>query len=180
MMAPAGPSCYAGAVIRLAIVGLAAVVLLTGCRMFSDPKKYVDQRTTQGPTADDFWTARVVMQTGRSPNFEEKRHYHDELDRTISAYLRENEAAASDMLTLQAFRFLHQVTAGMQKQQVAILLGIPLSSSIDPAQMQSWARRHWPDLRGRTDEAWVYPFGWTVYFDKGKVVELTQYTLDEP
>jgi hypothetical protein len=63
----------------------------------------------------------------------------------------------------------------MDKEQVTILLGAPLTLSTDAAQMATWARRHWPDLRGRADEAWTYPLGWTVFFEKGKVVDLTQY-----
>jgi hypothetical protein len=41
--------------------------------------------------------------------------------------------------------------------------------------MQNFARRHWPDIRGKADEAWSYPLGWVVYFSKSRVVDLTQY-----
>ncbi len=89
-------------------------------------------------------------------------------------------AQQSDTLTLQAFRFLHQVTVGMEKGQVEVLLGPAFTTSDDPQQMANWARRHWPLIRGRADEAWGYPFGWFFYFDKGKVVAITQYLEGAP
>jgi hypothetical protein len=156
---------------RVALV-LAAVVLGTGCAGLTQT---VDERTSQGPTADEFWMTKMLSSNGRYPTFEEKRHFQDDLDARISKYLREHEDAASDPLTVQAFRNLHQVTAGMQKGQVEVLLGTPFTTSDDAQQMANWARRHWPEIRGRADEAWGYPFGWIFYFNKGKLVDITQY-----
>ena len=156
---------------RVALV-LAAVVLGTGCAGLTQT---VDERTSQGPTADEFWMTKMLSSNGRYPTFEEKRHFQDELDARIARYLRENQQAASDPLTVQAFRNLHQVTAGMQKGQVEVLLGTPFTTSDDAQQMANWARRHWPEIRGRADEAWGYPFGWIFYFNKGKLVDITQY-----
>ena len=121
------------------------------------------------------WTTQVITANGRQPTFEEKRHFHDDLEARISKYLREHEEAASNPLTVQAFRNLHQVTAGMEKGQVEVLLGPPFTTSDDAQQMANWARRHWPAIRGRADEAWGYPHGWIFYFDKGKLVDITQY-----
>jgi len=164
---------YPGRVKKLTALALIAVlVLMTGC---SVPLETKDQRTTQGPTADEFWMTKMLASNGRYPTFEEKRHFQDELDARISKYLREHEESASDPLTAPAFTNLHQVTAGMQKGQVEVLLGPPFSTSADAQQMANWARRHWPEIRGRADEAWGYPFGWIFYFNKGKVVEITQY-----
>jgi hypothetical protein len=164
---------YSGRVKKHTALALIAVlVLLTGC---SIPLETKDQRTTQGPTADEFWMTKMLASNGRYPTFEEKRHFEDELDGRISKYLRENVDAASDPLTAPAFTNLHQVTAGMQKAQVEVLLGPPFSTSDDAQQMANWARRHWPEIRGRADEAWGYPFGWIFYFNKGKIVEITQY-----
>jgi hypothetical protein len=154
---------------------LVAVVLcvLTGCAVLVPP---IDQRTTQGPTAAEFWTARVMTQTGRAPSFEEKRHFEEEMDERIGRYLRENHEAANS-LTVTSFRSLRQVTVGMDKGQVEILLGAPLTTTRDPAQMQSLARHHWPDIRDKVkpDEAWSYPFGWVVYFRNSRVADITQY-----
>jgi hypothetical protein len=155
-----------------ALALIVGVALMTGC---SIPLETKDQRTTQGPTADEFWVTKMLASNGRYPSFEEKRHFQDELDERIAKYLREHEDAASDPLTAPAFRNLHQVTAGMQKGQVEVLLGPPFSTSDDAQQMANWARRHWPEIRGRADEAWGYPYGWIFYFRKGKIVEITQY-----
>jgi hypothetical protein len=170
--------CYAGRVRRAAFV-LAAVALLAGCAL-SASLSTVDQRTSQGPTADEFWMAKMLTVNNRFPSFEEKRHFNDDLDARISKYLREHEVAASDQLTVQSFRNLHQVTAGMEKGQVEVLLGPPFSTSDDAQQMMNWARRHWPDIRGRADEAWGYPHGWIFYFNKGKLVDITQYLAGTP
>lgn len=155
-----------------AVALIVGVVLMTGC---SIPLETKDQRTTQGPTADEFWMTKMLASNGRYPSFEEKRHFQDELDERIAKYLREHEDAASDPLTTPAFRNLHQVTAGMQKGQVEVLLGPPFSTSDDAQQMANWARRHWPEIRGRADEAWGYPYGWIFYFHRGRIVEITQY-----
>lgn len=152
-------------------VGLVLLLLLAGCATF-DPT--IDQRTTQGPTATEFWTVRMMQQTGRAPSFEEKRHFDEEMDDRIGRYLRENQDAASSM-TLMSFRSLKQITVGMDTGQVEILLGRPLTTTRDAAQMQNFARHHWPEIRGKADEAWRYPRGWVVYFSKSKVVDLTQY-----
>ena len=147
--------------------------LLAGCAVILPP---IDQRTTQGPTASEFWTVRMMQQTGRSPSFEEKRHFEDEIDERIGRYLREHQDAANST-TLISFRSLRQVTVGMDKAQVEILLGAPLTVTRDPAQMQSLARHHWPEIRDKTkpDEAWSYPFGWVVYFRQSRVADITQY-----
>jgi len=156
---------------RLALVVI-AIVVAAGCAV---PTQTIDQRTSQGPTADELWTTKMLTANGRFPTFEEKRYFEDELDARISRYLREHQEAASNPLTLQAFRNLHQVTAGMDKQQVEVLLGPPFSTSEDAQQMANWARRHWAEIRGRVDEAWGYPHGWIFYFNKGKLVDITQY-----
>ncbi len=157
---------------RRAASAVLAAVLLAGCSIATQT---VDQRTSQGPTADLFWTTQLITANGRQPTFEEKRHFNDDLEARISKYLREHEEAASNPLTVQAFRNLHQVTAGMEKGQVEVLLGPPFTTSDDAQQMANWARRHWPAIRGRADEAWGYPHGWIFYFDKGKLVDITQY-----
>jgi len=155
--------------LRAAVV----LVLVAGCATVFPT---IDQRTTQGPTADELWTVRVMQQTGRQPSFEEKRHFEAEMDDRIGRYLREHEAAASS-LSVMSFRSLRQVTVGMDKEQVEILLGPPLTTTRDAAQMQSLARHHWPEIRDKSkpEEAWAYPYGWVVYFSNSRVVDITQY-----
>jgi hypothetical protein len=159
--------------VRQLRVALVLLLLFAGCSVILPT---IDQRTTQGPTASEFWTVRMMHQTGRAPSFEEKRHFEDDMDERIGRYLRENQEAANS-LTVMSFRSLRQVTVGMDRAQVEILLGAPLATTRDAAQMQNYARHHWPDIRdkARADEAWSYPLGWVVYFSKARVVDITQY-----
>jgi hypothetical protein len=151
--------------------GLVLLLLAAGCATFVPT---IDERTSQGPTATEFWTVRTMQQTGRAPSFEEKRHFDEEMDDRIGRYLRDHQDAANS-LTVMSFRSMKQVTVGMETGQVEILLGAPLTTTRDAAQMQNLARHHWSEIRGKADEAWSYPHGWVVYFSKSKVVDITRY-----
>jgi hypothetical protein len=157
--------------VRQSRVGVTLLLLLAGCATFAPT---IDQRTTQGPTAAEFWTVRVMQQTGRAPTFEEKRHFEDDIDDRISRYLRDHQEAASS-LTVMSFRSLRQVTVGMDKGQVEVLLGAPLTTTRDAAQMRNFARQHWSEIRGKADEAWSYRQGWVIYFSNARVVDITQH-----
>jgi hypothetical protein len=157
---------------RRTVLLITAVSLLAGCSMRS--RTPVQQRTTQGPTAEMFWTAAILVQNGRAPTFEEKRHWEDDIDARIAAYLRTHQDAASS-LTASAFRFHKQVVIGMDKEQVRILLGEPVRASTDPAEMQNVARVYWPSIRGKATEVLVYPLGWALFFERDKLIDITQY-----
>jgi hypothetical protein len=157
--------------VRRPRVLLSLLLFLAGCQTF-DPT--IDQRTSQGPSATEFWTVRVMQSTGRAPSFDEKQHFSDELDEKIGAYLREHPEAAN-ALNVSSFRFHKQVTVGMERGQVEVLLGKPDTTTRDAAQMQNFARRHWPEIRGKADEAWSYPYGWVVYFSNARVIDITQH-----
>jgi hypothetical protein len=154
-------------------VAVAAVVLLlsTACAYFSPP---LEQRTSRGPTARQFWTLRMMMANGREPNIEDRRHWQDEIDQKIAQYLRENPDAANS-LDLSSFRFDKQVVTGMSKQQVLILLGPPEAVTSDQAQMQALARRYWQGIEGNATEVWVYDLGWRMFFSGTRLVTMTQY-----
>lgn len=155
---------------RLAL--LAVLVLLLSACLTS--RSAVEQRTTQGPTAELFWTAKMLVQNGRAPNFEEKRHWEDDIDARIAAYLRAHPDV-SNALHVSSFRFHRQVVVGMDKEQVKILLGEPIRSSTDAQEMRNVARGYWPSIRGKATEVLVYPFGWAFFFEGGKVIDITQY-----
>jgi hypothetical protein len=157
--------------VRRPSVAFVLLLLVAGCETFYPP---IDQRTTQGPTATEFWTVRVMEATGRAPSFEEKQHFADELDERISRYLRDHPDAAN-ALNVSSFRFHKQVTVGMDRAQVEVLLGTPATTTRDAAQMQNFARRHWSEIRGKADEAWMYPYGWVIYFSNERVVDITQH-----
>lgn len=161
--------CYAGGVTR-PWLGLVALVL-AGCAAILPP---VEQRSTQGPTARQMWTYRMLAQMGREPTFDERAHWETQLDVQTSRYLAAHPEAAN-ALDVSQFRYAHQVTVGMDKEQVLILLGPPEGTTTDQALIEKLARRFWPALRGNVTEAWVYPLGWSMYFAGQRLVDITQY-----
>jgi hypothetical protein len=158
--------------VALRIFALACVVAsVAACTTFREP---LQQRTTQGPTAEEFWLYKVVLANGRQPSFEERRHWEDEIDERINRYLRTNPEAANS-LDVSTFRFFRRAAVGQTKDQITILLGAPLATTTEAAEMEKAARKFWPDIKARVKEAWAYPLGWHVYFADAKVVEITQY-----
>jgi hypothetical protein len=153
-----------------AVRALVVAVVLAGCA----PKFPVEQRTTQGPVADDFWRMSVFLQNGRPATFEEQNFWLEKIDLQIRDYLRRNQDKASGP-TIQTFRFLRQVEVGMDKEQVLILLGPPVTVTGDPGEMEKAARRYWPMIKGNATEAWLYQLGWTFYFAGQRLVDITQY-----
>jgi len=158
--------------VTVRLLALACVLLaLAGCTTIRPP---LEQRTTQGPTADELWMYKVVLTNGREPNFDERRHWEDAIDHQIRKYLREHPEAANS-LEVSTFRFFRRVSVGMTKEQVMILLGPPLARTTDAAEMEKIARRFWPGLKDHVKEAWAYPLGWSIYFADNRVVDITQY-----
>jgi hypothetical protein len=158
-----------------ALVGCALLVvcalMLGGC--FAR-RQAVEQRSTQGPTSEQMLNLRVMLESGRQPTFEEKRQWEGQIDEKISAYLREHPDKAN-ALDVSTFRYLRQVTVGMDKEQVLILLGAPASVSGDQAQMEKIARRYWTTIKGNATEVWVYPLGWNMFFAGQRLIDITQY-----
>jgi hypothetical protein len=161
-------------VILRGLVLIVVAVLATACLTGGEKRPTIEQRTTQGPTAEDFWKATIAAQNRREPNFEERRHWDADIEERISRYLREHPQAASD-LNVSSFRYWRQVAVGMDKEQVQILLGPPTVASTKPDEMERAARRYWPLIKDRATEAWAYPFGWVLFFSGSKVVDIVQY-----
>ena len=74
---------------RIAVVAL--VLILAGCLSW----RIKEQRTTEGPMAEDIWTMKVLMANGREPNFDERRRWDNAMEQKIGQYLRQNPDAAS-------------------------------------------------------------------------------------
>ena len=159
-----------GAVMRAGLVLLLIAALVAGCA----GHKGIEQRTTQGPTAEAFWVRRVAVETGRTPTFEERRHWEDSLDARIGEYLRRHPDRAS-ALDVSTFRFLKQVAVGMDREQVLILLGPPTSATTDRGAVEQLARRYWSQMRDSVTEAWEYPQGWRLFFGGARLVDIVQY-----
>ena len=156
--------------VNVARVALAVVVACAACA--SAPA--VEQRTTQGPLAEELWVYRVATMNGREPTFDERRHWESQLDLAVSAYLAKDQAFASSP-QLSTFRFLRQAAVGMSKEQVLILLGAPAQATTDASEMETLAHRYWPEIQPHATEAWVYPLGWRFYFSGSRLVDITQY-----
>ena len=148
----------------------AAITLLAACGTFGGS----EQRTTQGPTAEQFWTYRVAVANGREPTFDERRHWDNDMEARISRYLNDHPEAANS-LQVSTFRFHRQVAVGMTKEQVLILLSRPDGMTSDAVEIEKLASRFWPSIKETANEAWVYPGGWRLYFKGPTLVDITQY-----
>ena len=156
---------------RVAILGL--VLVLAGC--YSMRTK--EQRTTEGPMAEDIWTLKSLIANGREPNFDERRRWDNAMEQKIGAYLRQNPEAASSV-DVSTFRFIRQVTIGQTDEQVLILLGPPLARISDATEMEKLARQYWPAVKeNEPSEVWTYPSGWRIYMKDRLVVDITQYAV---
>ncbi len=156
----------AGRAVAWVLVGLA----VAGCAL----KKPTEQRTTEGLTAREMFTYRVMLQNRREPTFEERRTWDDTIEQQISAYLRTDPEAANS-LAVTKFRVLRQASVGMTREQIRILLGAPTEATTDRERIEKIARKYWPDVRDSATEAWVYPLGWNLYFRGETLVDITQY-----
>jgi hypothetical protein len=157
--------------VKTVTVAAVALLVLAGCARFGPP---LEQRTSHGPTARQFWLMRAMMANNKQPGIDERRHWEDQLDQQIAQYLRQNPEAAN-ALHVSSFRFDKQVVTGMTKEQVLILLGAPEAVTSDQAEMEKLARRYWKDIQGSVTEVWVYELGWRMFFSGPKLATITQY-----
>jgi len=154
------------------ILLVASLLVLVACASY----RTQEQRTTQGPLAEDLWMTSVIMANGREPNFDERRHWNNQIEYRISQYLHKHPEAANS-IDVSTFRFIRQVSVGQSAEQVVILLGPPSSKTTDEAEMEKLARGYWASIKGSASEVWVYPAGWRLYFKDSKVVDITQYLV---
>jgi len=149
----------------------AFVLVLAGCGALATQER----RAAQGPSAEEIWTARVVLDTGHEPTFDEKQRWDDQMDQRISQYLARNPALANS-LNVTTFRITRQVTVGMERDLVLLLIGPPVLFAKDTAEIEKLARRFWPQVKNNNPkEAWLYPQGWRLFVDDTRVVDITQY-----
>jgi hypothetical protein len=165
-----GPAWYSVRV-KVAWVVLAVVLAAAACASYLPT---VEQRTTQGPLAEELWTYRVAQANGREPTFEERLHWERELDFAIGRYLAKDPEFANSPGVL-TFRADRQISVGMSKEQVTILLGAPQQATTDAVAIEKLAGKYWPDVKPQATEAWVYPLGWRLYFAGARLVDITQY-----
>src|SRR3989442_13788619 len=99
--------------VRRLAVAFVVIVALSGCARFRPP---LEQKTSHGPTARQFWLLKQMVSNEREPSMDERRHWEDQLDQRISQYLRENPEAPNARHA-SAFRFDNQFVPGMTKEQ---------------------------------------------------------------
>ena len=134
----------------------------------------VEQRTTQGPSARELWTLRMIVQNGREPTMDERIEWENQMETKITQFLNQHPETANS-LQVTAFRFDRRATVGMSKEQVMLLLEAPVAITGNETDMEKLARRYWGALKGNVTEAWVYPLGWNLYFAGSRLVDITQY-----
>ena len=149
------------------VVGV--LLLIAGCR--SAP---VEQRTSHGPSAEDFFFLQSFTTNKREPSFDERRYWESQLDWRISQYLNQHPEDANS-LDVSTFKFYRRAAVGQSKEQVMILLGTPLAVTSDGSEIEKLAHRYAAVIKGNATEAWVYPVGWTIFFAGTRVVDITQY-----
>jgi hypothetical protein len=155
--------------VTLRALALVALTLMLG----ACAGRTTEQRTTQGPTAHELWMYRMVTTNGREPTFDERMYWQNDLEDQIGRYLRTHPEAANS-LEVSTFRFYRRVAVGMTKDQVVILLGPPVKTTTDTAEMEKSAKKYWPVLKDRAKEAWAYPLGWFFYFADDRLVDITR------
>lgn len=155
--------------LRPILVSLVLGVLLAGCGAFT-----VDQRYRTGPTAENLWKARFKVVNGRNPSFTEKQHFKEDMDLRVQEYLRQNPDVANSF-RVGNLRLFREVSVGMRKVEITLLLGEPQETTEDPVRMELLARKYWPVVKPHAKEAWIYPSGWTLYFDGDKLSDITRY-----
>ena len=156
---------------RTLVLAVALLTALAACARLTT----TEQRAIQGPTAEEIWTAGVVLMTGHEPTFDEKHQWLIQIDRRISQFLHQHSEIANSA-DVQIFQFVRQVTVGMTKEQVVILLGAPVVATKDAPEIEKLARGYWPLIKPKNvTEAWLYPQGWRLYLSESKLVDITQY-----
>jgi hypothetical protein len=134
-----------------------------------------DRRALEGPTAEEIFTARVLLSTGRPPSFDEKSRWDEQMDQSISRHLARHPELAN-AYDVHRFKMLRQVTVGMERELVLLLLGPPVIATKDAGEIEKAARGFWPAVKpSQPTETWFYPQGWRLYLNETRVVDITQY-----
>lgn len=154
--------------VRAIGMGLVVGIAVAGCAGLTP-----EQRTTDGPTAEEMWKVGFQAINGRSPTFGEKQTFQEEMDARVRDFLRDNPVIASSY-GVGNLRLFRQATVGMKKGELKLLLGAPREATEDAARMAGLAGKFWPAVKPQAKEAWVYPAGWTLYFDGDTLTDITQ------
>jgi hypothetical protein len=154
---------------RIAVLGL--VLLLAGCFAY----RTKEQRTTEGPMAEDIWTMKVLVANGREPNFDERRRWDNAMEQKIGQYLRQNPEAAN---SVDVSTFVHQAGDGRPDRRASRDPPGPAARQIsDPAEMEARPSVLAGGEGERADRGVDAPSGWFIYMKDRTVVDITQYAV---
>ena len=148
---------------------LGAVLALAGCATGKTPDV---QRATEGPTAEEIYTARFNGEYGRTPTFDETQAFRAALDDRVAAYLSRYPQLSTSTRASQ-FTFHRRAAVGMTREEVTLLLAAPSARTDDTARMAEAARQFWPAVGENAREMWAYPGGWFLYFNDDRLVDIT-------
>ena len=151
------------------LLAAALGLVLAGCAAGKPPEV---QRATEGPTAEEVYTARFIEEYARKPTFDESSSFRAGLDERVSAFLTSRPALATSPRA-SAFTFHRRAAVGMTREEVGLLLGQPSATTADPGLMQAAAQQFWPAVSRQAREMWTYPGGWQLYFDGDALVDIT-------
>jgi hypothetical protein len=153
-------------------VALVVVLVLIGAAGCASGKPPEVQRATEGPTAEEIYMARFVVDYARLPTFEESATFRSGLEERVSAYLSRHPELATSMRASQ-FTFHRRVAVGMTREEVTLLIGAPAATTEEAPVMAETARQFWPAVSRQAKEMWTYAGGWALYFDGDRLVDLT-------
>ena len=148
---------------------LGATLALAGC---ATGKASEVQRATEGPTAEEIYMARFAGDYARLPTFDETLAFRAALDDRVAAYLSRHPDLSTSTRASQ-FTFHRRAAVGMTRDEVTLLLGAPSVRADDVASMATAAGQFWPAVGQNAREMWVYPGGWSLYFDGERLVDIT-------
>src|SRR5207237_7320018 len=108
----------------------------------------------------------------RLPTFDESSAVRVELENRVSSYLTAHPELSTSPRVSQ-FTFHRRIAVGMTRDEVMLLAGDPSAVSIEQMRMASAAGQFWPAVRQRASEMSLYPGGWSFYFYRDRLVDVT-------
>ncbi len=159
------------AVGRHARSAVVLLVALAGCATLWPQERHA----LHGPTAEEIWMARVLLATAHEPSFDDRQRWDDQMDQRLSQYLSRHPRLANS-IDVTSLTMTRQVTVGMERELVLLLLGPPVLGAKEAAEIEKLARGYWPLVKvNKPTEAWLYPQGWRLFLDDARIVDITQY-----
>jgi hypothetical protein len=155
--------------LRLASAVFGALLSLAGCATGKDSEV---QRATEGPTTEEVYMARFLGDYGRLPTFDETLASRAAVDDRVARFLARHPDLSTSTRAGQ-FTFLRRIAVGMTRDEVTLLLGAPSLRTDDMAVMAMASRQFWPAVGQSAQEMWTYPGGWSLFFDRDRLVDIT-------